>query len=115
MVQTATTAPRFQLSTIFEEVARSKASHKKNVLSLKKLILYHAEQGQLPTFQHSFFLHICQVLPLKKGHSNAEHVYSFLIHFLECLSNVEEGKRKLFFLKKDIYYTILFGHSKKNK
>lgn len=74
--------PSYSLSNIFQDAARSKVTHKKNLLSLRK-------QTSQETFQIDFLQAVCRVLPVKKGNSDAENVLKFVKSYFELLESSE--------------------------
>lgn len=82
--------PTYTIPNIFQEAARSRATHKKNLLSLRKL----ACQPDA-SFQNEFFLVLCRILNAKKGNVDADNVLKFCQAYFEYLekSDLDEGTK----------------------
>ena len=87
------------MADVFLDAAKSKATHRRSVLSLRKISSF--SNASLQAFGEELLRMVCCVLPVKKGNSDAENVMHFLRRYFEYLENSEapQGKRPRLTLK----------------
>ncbi|TPX55325.1 hypothetical protein PhCBS80983_g05418 [Powellomyces hirtus] len=101
------------LSAIFQDAARTASSHRKNVVALRKL---HLKKGR--AIENEFCRCVTRILPVKKGHPEAERIMNFLEAYLDGFDvegSTEASKEILDGLVSSLLELVLKGFKAKDK